>query len=64
MPARSVGTADVVSALELAVFEYLAGPTGRLHQGLEDVTAVEFDGLSDQQRNETIRPTMIKLKTT
>jgi hypothetical protein len=55
---------DVISALELAVFEYRGrSNTGRLHQALKDVTSVEFDALSDQ-RNETIRPTMIKLETT
>jgi hypothetical protein len=53
---------DAVSALELAVVEYLGWfNTGRLHHALEDVTSVEFDALSDQ-RNETIRPTMIKLE--
>jgi hypothetical protein len=53
---------DVVSALELAVVEYLSwSNTGRLHQDLGDVTSVEFDALSDQ-RDETVRPTMIKLE--
>jgi hypothetical protein len=62
--ARQVGrhVRDLVIALELAVFEYLGrSNTGRLHRTLGDVPSVEFDALSDQ-RNETIRPTMIKLE--